>query len=307
MSNTEHERFGDNGGGGRGGGGPPSADSGADLWLGGLAVPLPSTPSTRAPPGSRAWAYGKAALLHPSNLIALAGVLMLGLIQPGFGILLFGLGVELFLLGLALKSQWFRRCLDEGIEEAAKAAAQRAREVLIARMADNHRDELARIDGLIKKIHDSEAGRAEPVTLAEDLDLHRLTSSYIRLALAHRACEDALCIGEQKPLRVLIRSLEAAEQTATQRVRAAIRERLAIAYQRAEHEARVREDLEVIAHQLAALVDLVHMRHQKAMTLGPSSEADRFMQDLEETRSAVREIRDLEGGERAPMKSIACA
>jgi hypothetical protein len=295
MSSTEHERFGD---------GEGSTDSGAEPWISELAAPRSLAPKKRAPGSERAWAYRKAALIHPSNLIGLAGVLMLGLIHPGAGILLLGLGAELLVFCLASKSQWFRRCLDEGFEEAAQAVAQRARAILISKMADGHRDELARIDGLIKKIHESEAARAEPVALGEDLDLHRLTGSYIRLALAHKACEEALVLGEQKPLRVLIRSLEAAEQTATQRVREAIRERLSIAHQRAEHEASIRENLEVIAHHLAALVDLVQLRHQKALTVGPSAEADCVMQDIEATRSAVLELRDLNADDRLPMKSV---
>lgn len=295
MSSTEHERFGDRGG---------SADSGAEPWMSELALPLSAAPKRRAPGSERAWAYRKAALIHPSNLIGLAGILMLGLIHPGAGILLLGLGAELFVFCLASRCQWFRRCLDEGFEEAAQAAAQRARALLINRMADGHRDELTRLDGLIKKIHDSEAARVEPIAVAEDLDLQRLAGSYIRLALAHKACEDALVLGEQKPLRVVIRSLEVAEQTATLRVRVAIRERLAIAHQRAEHEASVRENLEVISHQLAALVDLVHLRHQKALTFGPSAEAASVMQDLEATRSAEHELRDLNADDPLAMKSI---
>src|SRR5437879_4919009 len=42
----------------------------------------------------RAWAYRRAALIHPSNLIALAAVLMLGLVNPSGQIVLLGLGAE---------------------------------------------------------------------------------------------------------------------------------------------------------------------------------------------------------------------
>jgi hypothetical protein len=296
MSSTEHERFGDKGG---------SADSGADLWRGESGARPELTRERRAPRSDRTWAYRKAALIHPSNLIALAGILMLGLIHPAASILLFGLGAELLVFYLAPKSRRFRRYLDEGFEAAQQAEAQRAREALIARMTESHRDELTRIEGLIKKIHDIDAGRTEPVALAEDLDLVRITGSYMRLALLYKACEDALSASEYKPLRLLIRSLEAAEKTATERVRGAIRERLAIAYQRAEHEVRVREDLEVYTHQLATLVDWVHLQHQKALSLGPLGEAARFVQELEEERSAARELRELDLGERSPVKPAA--
>jgi hypothetical protein len=298
MSSTEHERFGDGG---------QSTDSGALPWTRGLAAPRRRAIDRRAPWAKRAWGYRKAALMHPSNLIALASLLMLGLIHPSAAIVLFGLGAELVFFCLAPRSEWLRRCLDEGFEDAAQACARRARQALIAKMADGHRDELVRIEGLIQKIHEIEAGRTEPVPFAEELDLSRVPASYIRLALAHKACEDALSLVEQKPTRIVIRSLEAAQTTATERVRAAIRERLSIAYQRAEHEAQVRESLEAIGHQLAALVDLVHLRHQRAITLGPSAEAASFMQDLEEARSAAREIGELDAAERLPIKSSAFA
>lgn len=298
MSSTELERFGDR---------EVVTVGGADPWLGGLTAALePSLP--RCAPGAKSvWAYRRAALIHPFNLIALAGVLMLGLIHPSIEILLFGLGAEALFFFFAVRFQGFRRCLEEGFEEAARSAAQRDRELLIAKMSDGHRDELTRIDSLVKKIQEIELVRAEPVGFGEDLDLQSLTASYIRLALAHKACDDALSACEQKPLRGSIRALEAARATAPERVRAALQERLAIAYQRAEHETRLREDLEVIAHQLATLVDRVHLRHQKAITAGPSAEAHRSMQALEENRSAVRELSELDAKERLLMKAIPSA
>jgi hypothetical protein len=302
MASIEHERFGDRG---------VITAGGAEPWLGGPAASLDPGPQTSAPSAQArrsAWAYGKAALIHPANLIVLAGVLMLGLIHPSLEIALLGLGVQGFFFYLAPKSPWFRRCLDEGFEEAARSAAQRARELLIAKMADGHRDELARIDSLIRRIQESEGARADPVSFAEDLELLRgFTASYIRLALAHKACEDALAACEHRPARVSLRSLEAAQNLASPRVREAIRERLAIAYQRVEYEAHLREDTEVLAHQLATLVELVHLRHQRAITLGPSAEAYRSMQALEEIRTAARELSELDAKERLPMKSIACA
>jgi hypothetical protein len=299
MSSTEHERVGDRG---------VSTAGGAEPWLGGLTASLEPGPHRRVDARRSLWAYRRVALIHPSNVIMLAGILMLSLVHPSLEIVLLGLGAEGLFFCLAPRSPWFRRCLDEGLEEAARSAAQRARELLIAKLADGHRDEIARLDNLIKRIQESEAARAEPVSFAEELDLLRsFTASYLRLALAHKACEDALSACEQKPSRVSIRSLEAAEGGAPPRVREAIRERLAIAYQRAAHEARLREDIEVIAHQLATLVDLIHLRHQKAITLGPSAEAHRSMQALEETRSVERELSELDAKDRLPMKSIACA
>lgn len=273
----------------------------------GLGAPLEAGPPPRALAAARGpWAYRKAALLHPSNLIALAAVLMLGLVNPSGQIVLFGIGAELIYLFIAPRSRWIRRCLDEGYVEAAEAARLRAREALIAKMSDPHRDELKRLDGLIRRMREGAAER-EDLAPIDHVDLGGLLASYIRLALAHRACEEALALTEQRSLRASIRALEASSMSAPERVRSAIRERLAVAQERVADEARVREDLEVISHQLAMIADLVYLRHQRAITRGPASEVERFIQDLDERRSAAREIAALDAGDRLAVKSIACA
>jgi len=270
-------------------------------------TPLEPGPSPRAAAVSRGrGAYTKAAFIHPSNLIALAAVLMLGLINPSGQIVLLGLGAELIFLGVAPRNQWLRRCLDEGYVEAVEAARTRAREALIAKLSEAHRDELARLDDLIKKISEGEGGRgcgAAPC----NVDWRGLTASYIRLSLAHKACEEALALSEQRSLRGSLRALAAAAPAATPRVRAAIRERLAVAEERAADEARVREDLEVITHELATIADIIYLRHQQAVTLGPAAEATRFIQEFEATRSVERELAELAVDERVAIQSMACA
>jgi hypothetical protein len=275
----------------------------------GPLVPLEPGPSPRAAAASRGrWAYRKAALIHPSNLIALAAVLMLGLINPSGQIVLLGLGAELLFLVVAPRSQWLRRCLDEGYVEAVEAARTRAREALIAKMSESHRDELARLDDLVKTLSEGERERERGSGAAPgNVDWKGLTASYIRLSLAHKACEDALALSEQRSLRASFRALSAAAPGATPRVRAAIRERLAVAEERMADEARVREDLDVINHELATIADIIYLRHQQAVTLGPSAEAARFIQDFEATRSVERELADLTVDEGAVIQSMACA
>jgi hypothetical protein len=246
-------------------------------------------------------------LIHPSNLIAVASILMLGLMNLSVHVLLLGLGTEICFACLAPKNRWFQRCLDQSLKETEESAARRARELLMAEMSEGHRDELVRLDGLIKKIDESDAQRSLCIVAADDLDLHGLAASYIRLALAHKACEEALSRVEQKSQKTPIRSLEAIRQTSSERVRAVIGERLAVAHRRAAYEERLREDLEVISHQLATIADLVCLRHEETLTVGPSAEAERFRQYLDEARSAVVELAELDNGERTPIKTEACA
>src|SRR4051812_25371453 len=167
---------------------------------GAAAKPEPGPPTRSFAMAKRASAYRRAALIHPSNLIALAAVLMLGLVNPSVQIVLFGLSAEIFFLYIAPRSRRLRRVLDEGFVEAAEAARARAREALIAKMSEGHRDELKRLDGLIKKIQEDQGEREQPSPL-DHVDLRGLTASYIRLALAHKACEEALALTEQRERR----------------------------------------------------------------------------------------------------------
>jgi hypothetical protein len=266
--------------------------------------------ATAAPERRTGWTYLSNAAIHPSNLLLLIGVMFLSLILWSGPVLLAGIGVEAAFLAVVPRCAFFRRGVDACLDEAERAAAQKAREALILQMGEAHRQELCKIEALITKAFANvqrHAGGLGPgpgpvsgvavLAASDPLGLCRLTQSYIRLAIAHRACEESLAMTNRHVIEGTIRSLEAAETAAPDRARGFLRRRLSIAYRRAECWARTRDNLEAIGHQLATITELCHLMHQESLTPadgpGVSNEVDRVLAELEHGEGALRELADI--------------
>jgi hypothetical protein len=275
---------------------------------------LPVTPETNgsalgpliveAPLGSprrarrTGWTYCGHAAVHPSNLLLLIGVMFLSLILWNGPVLVAGLGVEGAFLCLAPRLRFFRSRIDEALDEVDRALAARAREMLIAQMAEVHRQELLRIESLVSKTFSNVERRGLcPPVLDERLGLTQLSTSYIRLAIAHRACEESLALTNRHLLDGTIRSLEAAEASSPDRARALVRRRLGIARRRVERWAHTRDDLEAIGHQLATISEIVQLVHQESLVppdpSGIGATLDRFLAVFDENAGALREVAEL--------------
>jgi hypothetical protein len=245
------------------------------------------------------WTYLSNAAIHPSNLLLLIAVMFLSLILWSGPVLLAGLGVEAAFLVVVPRCAFFRRSIDTCLDEAERAVLQKAREALILQMGEAHRQELCRIEALIGKTFTNVQRRHGIALLGEcdPLGVGRLTQSFIRLAIAHRACEESLAMTNRHVLEGTIRSLEAAETASQDRSRSLLRRRLSIAYRRAECWARTRENLEAIGHQLATITELVHLMHQESLapsgSSGVSAEVDRVLADFEHGEGALRELADI--------------
>ncbi len=272
------------------------------------------------------WTYLSNAAIHPSNLLLLIGVMFLSLILWSAPVLLAGLGVEAAFLVVVPRCAFFRRGVDACLDEADRAAEQKAREALILQMGEGHRQELCKIEALIGKTFANAQRRASlgswppsvngmTLLVASDpLGIGKLTQSYIRLAIAHRACEESLAMTNRHVLEGTIRSLEATESalgevdaapeisayappTGGERSRKLVQRRLSIAYRRAACWARTRENLEAIGHQLATITELVHLMHQESLlpsgSSGVSADVDRVLADFEHGEGALRELADI--------------
>jgi hypothetical protein len=255
--------------------------------------------SSAGPARRNGWTYLSNAAIHPSNLLLLIGVMFLSLILWSGPVLLAGLGVEAAFLAVVPRCAFFRRSVDACLDEAERAAAQKAREALILQMGEAHRQELSKIEVLIGKTF-TNAQRRHGLALlaaADPLGMGRLTGSYIRLAIAHRACEESLAMTNRHVLEGTIRSLEAAESASPERSRTLLRRRLSIAYRRAECWARTRDNLESIGHQLATITELVYLMHQESLapsgSAGVSAEVDRVLTEFEHGEGALRELADI--------------
>lgn len=245
------------------------------------------------------WTYFGHAAIHPSNLLMLIGVMFLSLILWNAPVLFVGLGMEGAFLCLVPRLGFFRSRIDEALDEADRALAAKAREALVMQMGEPHRQELARIEALVAKTFSNveRRGGIPSFGLGEHLGLPDLTSSYIRLAIAHKACEESLAMTNRHVLEGTIRSLESAEVAAPDRTRELLRRRLAIAYQRADCWTKTRENLEAIGHQLATITELVQLVHQESLVppdpVGVGETIDRFLADFEESAGALREIAEM--------------
>jgi hypothetical protein len=257
-----------------------------------LAPPRP------APAPRTGWTYLGHAAIHPSNLLLLIGVMFLSLILWNAPVLLAGLGVEGLFLGVVPRTAFFRRRIDELLDEADRAVAAKAREALVLKMGEAHRQELARIEALVAKTFSNEGRHGVGVfALGERRGLAELSASYIRLAVAHKACEESLAMTNRHVLEGTIRSLEAAEGASGDRTRELLRRRLSIAYRRAECWTRTRENLEAIGHQLATIAELVQLVHQESLVppepAGVGGAIDRLLSEFEESAGALRELAEL--------------
>jgi hypothetical protein len=292
MAPREHDRF--LFGGMPFGAGMAPVTNGAGLARVAWAETAPMRPARRT-----GWTYLGQAAIHPSNLLLLVGVMFLSLILWSMPVLVAGLGVEGAFLCLVPRMRFFRTRIDEVLDEADRAAASKAREALVLQMGETHRQELAKIEAIAGKTFAGiDALGLNPPTAPDPFGLTELTNSYIRLAIAHRACEESLAMTNRHVLEGTIRSLEAAEIAAPGRTKDLVRRRLAIAYRRADCWTRTRENLEALGHQLATVTELVQLVHQESLVPpdagGVGEVLDRFLADFDDSAGALREVSDLE-------------
>jgi Asp-tRNA(Asn)/Glu-tRNA(Gln) amidotransferase C subunit len=238
-------------------------------------------------------------LTHPCNLLLIFGVLLLSFIGWSLPLLLAGLGLEIGLLAIAPWGRFLRRRVDAQLDEADRAAAAKARDALVQQMDVRHQQELGRLERLIDRTRENLDRRTCGALSARGhgLDPGRLTASYIRLAIAHRAGQESLAMTSYHELTDTIRALEAVRVASNDRMRELAERRLAIAYRRVECWCRTREGLEAIAQQLATILELVQLMHEQSLTpMDPHSacaEIERFMREIEENEGTLREIAEI--------------
>jgi hypothetical protein len=249
----------------------------------------------RLPARRSAWVYRRAALVHQANLLTLAGALTLGLVYPSLGGALAVLLAEFIFLLMAPRSRWISARLDADLAESEAQEAQEARAARVARMSDGHRKEFDLLDLLVKRITAAGVRHAPRAPLADGIDPHELVDRFIRLALAHRACDEALEQRDRGAPHVTLRALEVAHRAASPQLRVAIAERFDVIRRRTAFEASLRENSDILAHQLATISELIQLCHQQTLTAATCAESTDFAQQLVESRAADRELEELDG------------
>ena len=241
------------------------------------------------------------ALRNPYHLVLLVAALLFSAITWNFVSVLLTLSAEAIFLGFVPRRRFFRRLVDADLARKERLAAAKAREELVLQIASEHRQELARLDLLVQKTYENVGRQQTAVALVLDggLDLSRLTTSYIRVAIAYKTSYDLLAMTNRPALEDTIRSLEAAQLTSGDRMRVLLQRRLSIARKRAECWGRIGHTLEVTSQQLATIAELIHLLHEQSMATSDSrrmrDEIDQFMRDIEDSEGAMREIADIGG------------
>jgi hypothetical protein len=121
----------------------------------------------------------------------------------------------------------------------------------------------------------------------------RLTLSYIRLAVDHRACTQALAMTDAAALDATIGWLEIAALTQPSHGRPRLRQWLEIARRRAERRREAHATMESLSHQLATLAELSQLVHQDALCVSSSelpAEVDTIFDELAYGERAAREL-----------------
>lgn len=252
------------------------------------------------------WTYVKRAVLHPYHLLALAGTTAFCMITGSVLLVLVGFGAELAYLRVVPVLRAFRRSVDAQLVQSERAGLARERETLLSQMDGALRSRFEKLEALVGRIRENrkrDRGSVESA-LSDIVDPARLTSTYVRLAIAHKGYCEYLATTSRTALQDQIRALEEAEHRpapSAERTRALRQQRLAIARERAARWDRTREDLDAIGHQLAAIEELIQLMHEQSIT--PSApqyarvELERFMEDLEENAATFRELAEVAGAD----------
>jgi hypothetical protein len=240
------------------------------------------------------------ALVHPYNVLAMVVAAVLSLISWSLVVLVVAVALEMLFLSAVPALGLFRRFVAASVERAERAAQVKARETLVEQMGQAHRDELGRLEGLIQKTRSNAKRNASAVGLTDDsFGLDRLTASYIQLAIAHRTCEESLAMSNRMALADTIMTLEAMQPTLPERTRRVVARRLSIAHQRAQCWDRTREHCAAITHELATILELVHLMHDRSVTTRDSrdvvDEVERFLTDLEDNEGVLLEVAEIGG------------
>jgi hypothetical protein len=197
--------------------------------------------------------------LRSPYALGLGGVTILAAPLGFWPVFLLGVALQLLLvLGLP-RLRAFRDSVDEdaAIEERREALA--ARNEVLARISDEHRHRFERLEQLVEAVLIRiDHTRTVHSDLREASGLRSLLSSYLSLAIAHKAA----CIHLSTTNRaILSEEIEDLRTTVSQspKLQALRAQRLAIVERRRERRDRTSVNLECIVQQMATLESIIHL------------------------------------------------
>jgi hypothetical protein len=243
--------------------------------------------------------YRRHALAHPVHAIWIAVPVIIALsLASLLPLLLLATGEAFVLLALPRFSR-FQRAVDLSLERIERAKAAVLRSTLIARMSDEHRMELEHLERLVARIRAQSSPNGEiDGSLDDDWPgLGRLLSTYVRLAIAHRAAGELFPLMERQRLEIEAAYLETSFQQATaDDVRAWVAKRAEIVRNRLNVCEQSRAEREIVGHQLATISELIRWMHEESSrpdTATHRTELEEALRGWERNGVALRQLTTL--------------
>jgi hypothetical protein len=221
-------------------------------------------------------------MLSPVNLCVLAFLTVFGMAAGAGVLVMVAFVAELAFTALVSRLPPVRRQIDKGLAQAERAT-------LVRQMDESHRLELCELERIAARIRETSA-RGERRAAGPGLDdLDDLIGAYVRLAVAHSAARQSLLASNRDALRYEMQTLQSPARRSP-RVEGLRARRLAIARRRAECLDRAAENQEALVHQLATIVELVHLLYEQSASAAYAEDVGRFLRDLEDHAEAMRQL-----------------
>ncbi len=208
--------------------------------------------------------------VHPSNVILLTAIMLVGLVSKSLWALPLALFAQLFMVAVVRQWSVFRGSVERILKEREELARIQARERLFARMRDDHRQQLERLELLVQRIEDEERGVEG--ALARRLDVRGLLVTYTDAAIEIRRAQEALIASDRGGLHQQIQLLESGLIRGRHCPMAKVRsQRIEVLKKRAARLERSRQRLSILEEQLRTIADLIRLVYEQATEpTGPS-------------------------------------
>lgn len=250
--------------------------------------------------GTEPISFVKEAFKWQYNIIALAAAGVFALLSFSGLPLVLAAGVELVYLSTVPNMPRFQRLVRSWKYEEDK----RRREVkLIDMLRELPRELRARYDGLcticvtIRGNYGRLSSTSQIFIGQMDQKLNGLVHSYLRLLYASQQHREYLRTTDPAIIRREVAELQRGLDADAPKVQEINRKRIEILNKRLEKYQKVRENLEVIDAQCAAVEDVLHLMRDQSVTFRDpqqmSDQLESLMQDVEQTEQTVREVESI--------------
>lgn len=218
------------------------------------------------------------------NWIGLAGVGLLGFLNPGFWLI--GAGVELaYLFGLATNTR-FQRAISSGASAGTEKEWKEKMDAMVRRLSDTDQARyvafVARCRAILEQFQQQDPSGSSGTVQGENLG--KLTWVYVRLLLARRAISRVLkepTLGETQEIETRLTELQARLKDATlhEDLRKSLSSQADILQQRVAQRKEGREKLDFLEAEILRIQEQIELlREQSAL----SADADGMSARLDE-------------------------